>query len=259
MLRMIKTELWKLRRYYMIWAGVLLMLLSVLLTVFSTTALDGTVWTFSFFTEQVIKNNVTMIFPMCIALIAGYIIAREGKDDTLKNLVTIPVSYRNLLWGKLLVCALLSLFLGLVSTGFTVIANLLMGFPGLSAASVSQAFVQIIMNCLFLYIAVMPIIAVTARMANGHLIGTIIAFVYGYGGMFAAADRTVASLYPVTASLGLIRYRSYDPGVHWHGFICLFSIITAFFISAIFVFTTKTSAPMKTNKKQKQVISKKGW
>lgn len=70
MLRMVKTEIWKLKRYHMIWAGVLLMLLSVLLTVFSTTALDGTVWTFSFFTEQVIKNNVTMIFPMCIAFFA---------------------------------------------------------------------------------------------------------------------------------------------------------------------------------------------
>lgn len=66
MFRMVKTEIWKLKRYHMIWAGVFLMLLSVLLTLFSTTALDGTVWTFSFFTEQVIKNNVTMIFPMCI-------------------------------------------------------------------------------------------------------------------------------------------------------------------------------------------------
>ena len=259
MLRMIKTELWKLRRYYMIWAGVLLMLLSVLLTVFSTTALDGTVWTFSFFTEQVIKNNVTMIFPMCIALIAGYIIAREGKDDTLKNLVTIPVSYRNLLWGKLLVCALLSLFLGLVSTGFTVIANLLMGFPGLSAASVSQAFVQIIMNCLFLYIAVMPIIAVTARMANGHLIGTIIAFVYGYGGMFASGNATLANVYPVTASLGLISYRSYDPAVHWNVLICLFSMIAVLMITAVFVFTAKGNVPVKAAKKHKKTITKKGW
>ena len=77
---------------------------------FSTTALDGTVWTFSFFTEQVIKNNVTTIFPMCIALIAGYIIAREGKDDTLKSIMTIPVPYSSLLWGKLLVCAAVLLF-----------------------------------------------------------------------------------------------------------------------------------------------------
>ena len=49
MLVAIKTELWKLKRYYMIWAGALLMLLAVLLTVFTTTALGGTVWTFSHF------------------------------------------------------------------------------------------------------------------------------------------------------------------------------------------------------------------
>ncbi len=55
-----------------------------------------------FLYEQVIKNNVTMIFPMCIALIAGYIIAREGKDDTLKSILTIPVSYSSLLWGSCL-------------------------------------------------------------------------------------------------------------------------------------------------------------
>ena len=83
---MMKTELWKLKRYHIIWAGVLLMLLSVLLTVFSTTALDGTVWTFPFFAEQVIKNNATTIFPMCIALITGYIINREGTDDTVHGL-----------------------------------------------------------------------------------------------------------------------------------------------------------------------------
>jgi len=69
MFRMIRTEIWKLKRYHIIWAGVFLMLLSVLLTIFSTTALDGTYWTFEHFAEQVIKNNVTMIFPMCITLI----------------------------------------------------------------------------------------------------------------------------------------------------------------------------------------------
>ena len=146
MFRMVKTEIWKLKRYHMIWAGVFLMLLSVVLTLFSTTALDGTVWTFSFFTEQVIKNNATTIFPMCIALIAGYIIAREGKDDTLKSIMTIPVPYSSLLWGKLLVCALLSLFFGLVSAAFTVIANLMMGFPGISVTSVLQTFIQIILK-----------------------------------------------------------------------------------------------------------------
>ena len=259
MFRMVKTEIWKLKRYHMIWAGVFLMLLSVVLTLFSTTALDGTVWTFAFFTEQVIKNNATTIFPMCIALIAGYIIVREGKDDTLKSIMTIPVPYSRLLCGKLLVCALLSLFFGLVSATFTVIAVFVMGFSGMSVTLVLQTFIQIILNCLFLYIAVMPVIAFAARIQNGHMLGTIIAFVYGYGGMFASGNVTLANVYPVTASLGLISYRSYDPAVHWNVFICLISMIVVLMITAVFVFTAKGNVPVKATKKHKKTITKKGW
>ena len=225
MIRMIQTEIWKLKRYRIIWSGVFLMLLSVLLTIFSTTAMDGTIWTFPFFSEQVVKNNVTTIFPMCIVLIAGYIIAREEKDNALKNIMVIPVSYSCLLSGKLVACALLSLFLGLASAVFTIAASLLLEFPGFSVAVVIQTFIQMILNCLFLYIAVTPVIALTVRIPNGHLIGTIIAFVYGYGGMFASGNMTLANVYPITASLGLIRYRSYDPAVHWNMLSCLCSQI----------------------------------
>lgn len=259
MFRMIRTEIWKLKRYHMIWAGIFLMLLSVLLTLFTTTALDGTVWTFSHFTEQVIKNNVTMIFPMCIALLTGYIIAREEKDDTLKSIMTVPVSYCNLLYGKLVVCALLSLFLGFISAVFTIISNLIMGFPGFSATSVLQTFVQIILNCLFLYIAVIPVIVVTARISNGHMIGTIIAFAYGYGGMFAAGNMTFANIYPITASMGLINYRSYDEAVHWNIGLCGLSMIIVLLFSAVIIITTKNGSSTKTIKKQKKIVTKKGW
>lgn len=259
MFRMVKTEIWKCKRYHVIWAGVLLMLLSVLLTLFSTTAVDGTFWTCSFFTEQVIKNNVTMIFPMCITLLAGYIIAREERDDTMKSIMTVPVSYRSLLWGKLFVCALLSLFLGVVSALFTIAANWFMGFPGFSGTLVWQTLAQIVLNCLFLYLAVMPVIALTARIPNGPMVGTIIAFVYGYGGMFAAGNAALADLYPVTASLGLIGYRSYDPAVHWNVFICLFSMMAVSTITVIIVCTAKGNVPVKAAKKQKKTITKKGW
>lgn len=259
MLVLMKTELWKLKRYHMIWAGILLMLLSVLLTVFTTTALDGTVWTFSYFAEQVIKNNFTTIFPMCIALITGYIISREETDDTLKSLLTIPVSFPTLLSGKLAVGGLLSLFLGIASTVFTVAASFLLGFPGGTVPAIAQAAVQITLNCLFLYIAVLPVISIAARIPNGHLIGAVVAFVYGYGGMFAAGNMTLANLYPVTASIGLVGYRSYDEAVHWNPLLCTFSLLAALLVSAIFVRTTKKSAAAKRLKKPKQVITKKGW
>lgn len=258
---MIKTEVWKLKRYRIIWAGVLLMLLSVLLTIFSTTAIDGTYWTFEYFTEQVVKNNVTMFFPVCITLIAGYLIAREDKDDTLKSIMAIPVSYRRLLSGKLVVCALLSLFFGLASAAFTVIGTLIMGFPGLSLPSALRIFPEIILNCLFLYIAVMPVIAAGARIPNGHMAGTIIAFVYGYGGMFAAGSTRLANIYPVTASLGMIGYRSYDPAVHWNLCVCLLSMLIAVLVALIFVWTAKGSAPVKSVKEPGKTVNvrRKGW
>lgn len=77
----VKGEFMKLKRYFIVWIGVSLMLLNVLLTLFTSLAEDGMKWDFQFLCEQVIKNFVTMIFPMCITLITGYIISREYTDD----------------------------------------------------------------------------------------------------------------------------------------------------------------------------------
>lgn len=258
MYRVIKTEMWKLKRYHIIWAGILLMLLSVGITLFGSTALDGAVWTFPYLTEQVIKNNSTTIFPMCITLIAGYMIAREKTDDVLKSIMTIPVSYPVLIGGKMIVCGVLSLLFGAASTAFTVTAGLITGFPGFSAAAVMQALFQITFSSLFLYIAVTPIIAFSARFSQGHMVGVILAFVYGYGGLFAAGSMTLANLYPITAGMGLIRYRSYDPAVHWNMGLCALSLAVVLAVSVAFVAGAKNVSSEKTIKKKKPV-PRKGW
>ena len=194
---------------------------------------------------------------MCITLIAGYVIAREKSDDTLKNIMTIPVSYPALIGGKLIVCGFLSVFLGIASTVFTVTAELLVHFPGFSVTAVIQALIQITLNTLFLYIAVTPIIAFTARIPNGHMIGVILAFVYGYGGMLAAGNMTLADIYPITAGMGLIQYRSYDAAVYWNIGLCSISMITVLLISAAIVATTKNASSAKIVKKVKKPFPKK--
>ena len=65
----VKGEFMKLKRYFIVWIGVSLMLLNVLLTLFTSLAEDGMKWDFQFLCEQVIKNFVTMIFPMCITCV----------------------------------------------------------------------------------------------------------------------------------------------------------------------------------------------
>ncbi len=81
------------------------------------------------FVEQVLKNNITTIFPMCIALITGYIISREGTDDTLKNILTVPCPFPLCWLASWLSAGCSPLFLGIVSTVFTVTASFLLGFP----------------------------------------------------------------------------------------------------------------------------------
>ena len=143
MVRIVKTEFYKLKRYHILWAGVALMLLSVLLTLFTSMANDGSVWDFSYLIEQVIKNNMSMIFPMCISLIAGYMISREQTDDTLKNILTVPISFKRLLTGKLIVCGVLSIIFGLICSLFTIIAELLVGFPGFRVTLALKSILQI--------------------------------------------------------------------------------------------------------------------
>ena len=253
MVRIVKTEFYKLKRYHILWAGVALMLLSVLLTLFTSMANDGSVWDFAYLTEQVIKNNMSMIFPMCISLIAGYMISREQTDDTLKNILTVPISFKKLLTGKLIVCGVLSIIFGLICSLFTIIAELIEIPLALKAA------LQITAVNFFLYLAVLPIIALTCRRAGSFLVGVIIAFVYGYGGMFAAGNMTLANLYPITASLGMVGYRSYDTAVNWNIGICSCSLVLAVVISAILILCMKEREATQTKKKAKKVAPKKGW
>lgn len=259
MVRIIKAEFYKLKRYHILWAGVALMLLSVLLTLFTSMANDGSVWDFAYLTEQVIKNNMSMIFPMCITLIAGYIISRERTDDTLKSILTVPVSFRRLLAGKLIVCGALSVIFGVICGVFTVLAEFAAGFPGFSFLLAVKAVLQITAVNFFLYLAVLPIIVLTSRAANGFLAGVILAFVYGYGGMFAAGNMTLANLYPITASLGMVGYRSYDEAVHWNIFLCFFSLLFAAGISILLIVCMKNKEPKQVKKRSVKAAPKKGW
>ena len=77
--------------------------------------------------------------------------------------------------------------------------------------------------------------------------------------MFAAGNMTLANIYPITASMGLIQYRSYDEAVHWNVGLCGLSMIVILLASTVIVVTTKNVSPAKTARKQKKIITKKGW
>lgn len=141
----------------------------------------------------------------------------------------------------------------------TIIAELIVGFPGFHFSLILQAVLQITAANFFLYLAVLPIIIITSRKSGSFLIGVIVAFVYGYGGMFAAGNMTLANIYPITASLGMIHYRSYDAAVSWNLVTCTVSLAIVVAISAGLILCMKEKEPKQVKKKAKKVAPKKGW
>lgn len=159
----IKSEFLKLKRYYVVKAGIIMTVLSPLLTLFYSTANDGQTWTFDYFMQQVMISNCTLFFPIIITLIAGYIITREYTDDTMKNISTIPISYRQLLSGKLLVLLLLTICFSFIGCVIALAINIIAGFSGVHFGNLFNLFIRVIGANIGIYISVLPIILEMSR------------------------------------------------------------------------------------------------
>ena len=199
--KIIKTEFLKLKRYSVIKAGIIMTVLSPLLSLFYSTANGGQTWTFDYFMQQVMISNCTLFFPIIIALIAGYIITREYTDDTMKNISTIPISYKQLLSGKLLVLLLLTICFSFIGCVLALVINVIAGFPGVHFGNLLNMFIRVTGANLGIYISVLPIILLFCCSVNNFLGGVALAFVYGYFGTF---EGTLLNYYPIKASMILV-------------------------------------------------------
>lgn len=234
MIRLIQSEIWKLKRYSVVWLGIATMLSVVLLTCFMEIGTIGTP-TFSSFSNNVIWNNFSLIFPATIVLIAGYIIERERIDDTLKNLMAIPVSFRRLLVGKIVVCGIISVFMAIVELLFTLIVSLMVGYRGVTFLSMIKILLQMIgMNC-FILIAVIPIIVFTGQRAGTFMSGVVFAFFYGFIGTFASGHG-LASFYPITIGLGFINYQNGTDSGIYNILLSLLVLLIIVIITTIMIF-----------------------
>ena len=229
--KIIKTEFLKLKRYSVIKAGIIMTVLSPLLSLFYSTANGGQTWTFDYFMQQVMISNCTLFFPIIIALIAGYIITREYTDDTMKNISTIPISYKQLLSGKLLVLLLLTICFSFIGCVLALVINVIAGFPGVHFGNLLNMFIRVTGANLGIYISVLPIILLFCCSVNNFLGGVALAFVYGYFGTF---EGTLLNYYPIKASMILV-----DPtcgaeyGYTYHIFPAFIIMVLTFLISVI--------------------------
>ncbi len=255
MLRIIKTEFLKLKRFHVLLIGFIGMTLPAILAVFTqavaTQEATAQEFNFSALFDSTIWNSATIFMPVIFTLIGGYLINREYTDNTLKNILPVPVSFQRLLFGKLLAMGILSVLFGLYSYAVTLAVGLLSGISGLSLAFLFTGLLQMVGISVCTYIAVLPIIAVTSRRPGIFMGGVIVSFLFGYSAMFIK-NVTMRSLYPILSGLTVMRFdtetfmNTSEPG---NLTLSMLSLIGMLLLTIVIVMWTK---PPQTAAKRKK-------
>ncbi|MBT2289403.1 ABC transporter permease [Paenibacillus albidus] len=117
--------------------------------------------------------TILLIGVPLYSVVTAYLFNREYVEDTLKNLLTIPVSRTQLLLSKMLLLLLWILLLTGVAWVLTIVFGWIGQFEGLSGALLGKTLVQYFIAGLFMFILSTPIILITLVMKN--YVPTIIA------------------------------------------------------------------------------------
>lgn len=204
MWNLLKSELLKLRRCQILLVGVVALALCPLVQYGSQLIIEAEYrnpnYNFQTLFENVVWGNTQMFFPISLVMTGSWLIDREFTHDTLKNIMTIPVSLPKLLGAKLFWMGVLAALLGIYSVGVTLITGLAVGLSGLTSEVFFHGSMQIVLAALTTYLVCMPLILIFGQIQGAYLGGSILAFFLGYSMMFFKGG-VLASLYPFSAAL----------------------------------------------------------
>ena len=205
----IKTEFQKIKRYHILLIGIIGMICSPLLQFFSqmimaeeyknpqydlAALMDATIW-----------GNATIFMPVLVTLIGGYLINREYVDDTLKNVLTVPISFHRFLMGKMAVIGLLAIIFGMCSVLVALVSGICAGLPDRNGLVVLKCMVQMTGLSIGICIVVYPVIILCSQRPGSFMGGSVAAFIAGYCCMFFKKGLP-RDIYPFSAVLTLIGY-----------------------------------------------------
>ena len=110
MKNMIQTEWWKLRRCQILLVGIVALALCPVVQYGTQLIVNPEIrdpnYDMLHLFSSVVWGNTQVFLPISLVMIGGWLIDRENTHDTMKNLLTVPVSYPKLLGGKLAVTGL---------------------------------------------------------------------------------------------------------------------------------------------------------
>ena len=204
MLSIIRSEWAKLRRCQILLVGVVALALCPLVQYGTQLVIEPAQrdpdFNMAKLFSAVVWGNTQIFLPISLVMIGGWLIDRETNQDTMKNLVTVPLSMPALLGGKLIVVAGLAGGFGLYSGAVTVAAGAVFRLPGMSLPAVLGGCGQIFAAALTTCVVCLPLVLIFGQIPGAYLAGSIATFFGGYCILFFKSG-VLLSAYPFSAAL----------------------------------------------------------
>lgn len=121
------------------------------------------------FVELFSETNLYTVLVIGVPLygvITAYLFSREYLEDTLKNLLTIPVLRISFIMSKLIILLMWIVLLTFLTWGLILLLGVLGQFEGLSLLLIAKSFGNFMTGGILLFILSTPIVLVTVVMKN---------------------------------------------------------------------------------------------
>lgn len=202
---MIGLEFIKLRRTALLWVGIATGIGSIAISLYISLADKMTEYTFDIFAGNVIHNNMSLFFPFTAVLTVGYMMEQERTCCTLRTILSIPVTFRKLLTAKLAAGMCFTASYSILQWILSLFTCSILQLSGLDPVSAIVTFGMMLVMNLCVYIAVLPVIALSAQYKGGYMAGVGFAVFYGFCSVFTAGHGFTA-VYPISAGLVLLKF-----------------------------------------------------
>ena len=255
MLQLVTCEWKKLKKSNILWiimAGAFFSVFVTFMQFIMALNIDDHISNFEDFYVSTIWNNFCVAFPFVITIMGGMIFNQEYSNGTLKSIITIPISIKRLYIAKIIIIGVLVLVLSVRNYLFMIAGANLLHLPGIEGFHIVKSFLQILGMGIFIFIAVLPLIIWGFRKINGYYPMLVIAFMYGFFGMFIL-PKGLGDFYPITAGLRIIKYVDLPEG---STFAALLSVAVMVLISILLIYLVPYSYEEATQSSQKANVKK---
>ncbi|MCR8845175.1 ABC transporter permease [Paenibacillus sp. SC116] len=223
MVNLLYTELLKLKRAKMFMISVIGSMAAPIMMFIAFLSMKRekpeTILTFDVSFYNTNLNVLMLIGTLLYGVIAAYLFSREYTEDTLKNLLTIPVSKTSLIVSKWLLLLLWIFMLTLVAWVMTLLLSFVAQFEGLSVAVIVDSLRQFFVGAFLLFLLSTPIILITmlfknfvptiiftavVTMANLTVIDTDYQGLFPWSAVHMVVTNSTEFVYPISYSYAII-------------------------------------------------------